>query len=603
MANQYSESDIRRQLSGRQGRDARGRFQSLKPEQRLSAVRASQVISPTSGDEPPPIGMAEAAGQTQPSPLMVSAAALLREAKNLSIDAQFAESREAKEIYAKIQVIRKLAQRSADSAGVTAKLDEAIKPVEEQLRKKASFGEFIRERIQEFRKTLPERLLSRIPVVGGLLGGFMRQRREAQEQMGEYERNILRRGTGSIGGFGGGMRGGLDALGEREKQFETRQGATFPTKTIEAIYKEVVSIRKSVDKIARVSGGGGGGGILDSLKNRFFGRRSRIGRLFRRGRIAARRMMRGLRRGGGRLLGGIGRAARAVGRGVGSAARAVGGGIGRAAGAVGRGVGTAANAVGSVASSAASGAGSWMSSAWNWTKNAASSLNPTNALKGAVKSGAGKIAKAVVSLPGLGALISGAIGALDIMGIKNDATLTPEEKKDRIGRTLVGTLGSAIGSVIGGAAGTAIPIPGLGTIIGAMGGAWVGENLAGMLADAVGGTGIYDMVSSIPGIGSMISVDEGTLGTEAGAGAEGTVTAPATPNTTVGKMANQYAAEQDALQDATASAVSGPASSPTVNTANVKSNVTNNINNFNDDLRIRNNEPTIRTMQAASHVF
>jgi hypothetical protein len=534
---------------------------------------------------------------------MVSASALLREAKNLSIDAQFAESQEAKQIYGKIQVIRKLAQRSTDSASVTAKLDEVIKPVEEQLRKKASFGEFLRERIQEFRKTLPERLISRIPIVGGLLGGFMRQRREAQEQMGEYERNILRRGTGSIGGFGGGMRGGLDALGERERQFETRQGATFPTKTIEAIYKEVVAIRKSVDKIARVSGGGEGGGILDSLKNRFFGRRSRIGRLFRRGRIAARRMMRGLRRGGGRILGGIGRAARAVGRGVGSAAKAVGGGIGRAAGAVGRGVGTAAKAVGSVASSAASGAGSWMSSAWNWTKNAASSLNPTNAIKGAVKSGAGKIAKAVVSLPGLGALISGAIGALDIMGIKNDATLTPEEKKDQIGRTLVGTLGSAIGSVIGGAAGTAIPIPGLGTIIGAMGGAWVGENLASMLADAVGGTGIYDMVSSIPGIGSLISVDEGTLGTETGAGAEGTVTAPATPNTTVGKMANQYAAEQDALQDATASAVSGPASSPTVNTANVKSNVTNNINNFNDDLRIRNNEPTIRTMQAASHVF
>jgi len=234
-------------------------------------------------------------------------------------------------------------------------------------------------------------------------------------------------------------------------------------------------------------------------------------------------------------------------------------------------------------------------------------LNPTNAIKGAVKSGAGKIAKAVVSLPGLGALISGAIGALDIMGIKNDTTLTAEEKKEQIGRTLVGTLGSAIGSVIGGVGGTAltplIPIPGLTTFAGAMGGAWVGETLAGMLADAVGGKGIYDMVSSIPGVGSMISVDESNINPQMGEGAEGQISAPATPNTTVGKMANQYAAEQDALQDATASAVSGPASSPTVNTANVKSNVTNNINNFNDDLRIRNNEPTLKTMQAASHVF
>jgi hypothetical protein len=594
MANQYSESDIRRQLAARQGRGVGGRFLPLSPEQRLSAVRASRVASSAAGA--PPIGMAAAAGQA--SPLMVSAATLLNEAKNLSIDAEFAESEEAKKIYAKIQVIRKLAQRSADSAAVTEKIDSAIKPVEEQLRKKASFAEFVRERVQEFRKTLPERLVSRIPVVGGLLGGFLRQRREAQEEMSDYERQLLRRGSGGFGGGGRGMLGGMGGLAERERQFETTKGAVFPTKTIEAIYKEVVAIRKSVDKIARVSGGGSSS-ILDSLKNRFFGRRSRIGRLFRRGRIAARRLMRGLRRGGRGILSAAGRATRAVGRGIGRVAGGIGRGVGRAAGAVGRGIGGAASAVGTAASSAARGAGGLLSGAWNWTKNAASSLNPMNSIKGAVKSGAGKIMKSVVSLPGLGALISGAIGALDIMGIRNDPSMNPEEKKEQIGRTLVGTLGSAMGSVIGGAAGTAIPIPGIGTLIGAMGGAWVGETLAEALADAVGGKGIYDLVSSIPGVRSLISVDEGM----AGETTEGTVSAPATANTTVGKMANQYAAEQDALQNATASAMSGPPSNPTVNTANVRSNVTNNINNFNDDLRIRNNEPTIRTMQAASHVF
>jgi hypothetical protein len=594
MANQYSESDIRRQLAARQGRGPGGRFLPLSPEQRLPGVRSSRMASSAAGA--PPIGMAAAAGQA--SPLMVSAAILLKEAKYLSIDAEFAESQEAKRIYAKIQVIRKLAQRSADSAAVTEKIDTAIKPVEEQLRKKASFAEFVRERVQEFRKTLPERLVSRIPVVGGLLGGFLRQRREAQEEMSDYERQVLRRGSGGFGEGGRGMIGGMGGLAERERQFETTKGAVFPTKTIEAIYKEVVAIRKSVDKIARVSGGGSSS-ILDSLKNRFFGRRSRIGRLFRRGRIAARRLMRGLRRGGRGILSAAGRATRAVGRGIGRVAGGIGRGVGRVAGAVGRGIGGAASAVGTAASTAASGTGSFLSSAWNWTKNAASSLNPMNSIKGAVKSGAGKIMKSVVSLPGLGALISGAIGALDIMGIKNDPSMNPEEKKEQIGRTLVGTLGSAIGSVIGGAAGTAIPIPGIGTLIGAMGGAWVGETLAEALADAVGGKGIYDMVSSIPGVGSLISVDEGMSGEST----EGTVSAPATANTTVGKMANQYAAEQDALQNATASAMSGPPSNPTVNTANVRSNVTNNINNFNDDLRIRNNEPTIRTMQAASHMF
>jgi hypothetical protein len=595
MANQYSESDIRRQLAARQGRGPGGRFLPLSPEQRLSAVRASRVASSAAGA--PPIGMAAAAGQ--PSPLMVSAATLLNEAKNLSIDAEFAESQEAKRIYAKIQVIRKLAQRSADSAAVTEKIDAAIKPVEEQLRKKASFAEFVRERVQEFRKTLPERLVSRIPVVGGLLGGFLRQRREAQEEMGDYERQLLRKGSGGFGGGGRRILGGMGGLSERERQFETTKAAAFPTKTIEAIYKEVVAIRKSVDKIARVSGGGSSS-ILDSLN---FGRRSRIGRLFRRGRLTARRLMRRLRTGRTRIRTRISSAMRPTPRPIPPATRpmprppmprptalvarpAIGGAAGVPA-----------------ASSAARGAGGWLSSAWNWTKNAASSLNPMNTIKSAVKSGAGKIMKSVVSLPGLGALISTAIGALDVINIRNDPSMNPEEKKEQIGRTIVGTLGSVIGSIIGGAAGTTIPIPGIGTMIGAMGGAWVGETLAGMLADAVGGRGIYDMVYSIPGARSLISVDEGTLGTETGTGAEGTVTAPATPNTTVGKMANQYAAEQDALQNATASAMSGPPSNPTVNTANVRSNVTNNINNFNDDLRIRNNEPTIRTMQAASHMF
>jgi hypothetical protein len=594
-------------MSARQGRDARGRYLPLESGQRLSDIRAAAQAASAATGEPPPIGIADAAGQSsQPSQLTVAAAVLLREAKGLSIDAEFAESQEAKRIYAKIKVIRKLAERSADSAAVTAKLDEIIKPVEDQLRKKASFSEYLKEQVQDFRKTLPERLLSKIPVVGGLLGGFMRQRREAQEEMGGYERQILRRGAGGGGSpISGVLGGGGDALRRREQEFESSK---FPTKTIESIYEEVVSIRKMLEKTSKVAGKGAGG-MLGSLMDMFGGRRSRIGRLFRRGRIFARRLGRRIGRAARGFGRGIGRAASAVGRGVrraasavGRGASAVGRGIGRAASAVGRGVGSAASAVGSAASSAASGAGGWMSSAWNWTKNAASSMNPMNTIKGAVKSGAGKIMKGVVSLPGLGALISGAIGALDIMNIKNDATMSPEEKKEQIGRTLVGTLGSAIGSVIGGSAGTAlIPIPGIGTIVGAMGGAWVGETLAEMLADTVGGKGIYDLVSSIPGIGSLISVDEQTLGQ--GEGAEGSIGSPATPNTSVGAMANQVAAEQDAFQDATMSAMSGPPSNPTVNNSNIRSNVTNNINNFNDDLRIRNNEPTIKTMQAASHVY
>jgi hypothetical protein len=202
------------------------------------------------------------------------------------------------------------------------------------------------------------------------------------------------------------------------------------------------------------------------------------------------------------------------------------------------------------------------------------------------------------------------MGFLDIKSIKNDPELSPDEKKERIGRTLVGTLGQALGSVGGGALGS-LALPGIGTLLGTFGGMWVGEKLAGLLADAIGGRGIYDMVASIPGVGSLIEVggaedqkdNAGAEGQTIGTEATGTISAPATPNTTVGKMVQQHNAEMSALEAERGAAV-GTATKPSVNNnAVVQTKVSNTTNNFNDDLRIRNNEPTLKTMQMASHTW
>jgi hypothetical protein len=150
---------------------------------------------------------------------------------------------------------------------------------------------------------------------------------------------------------------------------------------------------------------------------------------------------------------------------------------------------------------------------------------------------------------------------------------------------------------------------------------WAGEKLAELLADAVGGKGIYDMVASIPGIGSLVAVDETkppeTTGAEgqlenitesAAAGqstateVEGTLSAPSTPNTSVGRMVGEYSAQKEALGDAQM-ASSGAGRGGVVNNAKVETRVNNTVNNFNDDIRIRNNEPTLKTMQAAAHSF
>jgi hypothetical protein len=225
------------------------------------------------------------------------------------------------------------------------------------------------------------------------------------------------------------------------------------------------------------------------------------------------------------------------------------------------------------------------------------SLNPMKLIKGPIASGAGKIVKGIASIPGLGAIISGIMGAVDIASIKSNPDLSPDEKKDQIGRTIVGTLGEALGSVGGGALGTFIPIPGIGTLVGSLGGAWVGGKIAELLADQIGGKGIYDMVASIPGVGSLIEVggaedqktkkeagaevnkvSSGAAGSAGEGGAststmvEGKITAPATANTSMGRMVSQYSAEQNALSDAR-SAASAPAGGNTTNSANIQTKI------------------------------
>lgn len=176
--------------------------------------------------------------------------------------------------------------------------------------------------------------------------------------------------------------------------------------------------------------------------------------------------------------------------------------------------------------------------------------------------------------------------------------------------------------------GSFIPVPGIGTLLGTLGGTWVGGKVAELLADAIGGRGIYDMVSSIPGVGSLIEVGgaedqktekaaEGAVGDISGAvdtaaGAKGMggeasatevsgeIVAPATPNTNVGKMVGSYNAEMGALSEAQAAAAA-PKAAPISNNSSVNTKINNTTNNFNDDLRIRNNEPTIKEAQRMIH--
>ena len=147
-------------------------------------------------------------------------------------------------------------------------------------------------------------------------------------------------------------------------------------------------------------------------------------------------------------------------------------------------------------------------SAIKGVKNVAGKLNPMAALR----KGAGTALRGLTSIPGLGALISTAMAAYDISGIKSDPELSPKKKKELIGRSIGQGLGGALGSIGGGVLGSFIPIPGVGTLLGAMGGGAAGSFLGDTIAEALGGEKIYNIMADLPGLGSLISVDEGDSG-------------------------------------------------------------------------------------------
>lgn len=589
-------------------------------------------------------------------PASAAAGVLLDKAAELSEESLNASQRDAALIYKKLQLLRKVAERTkGPQSSVVRDLGKIIAPVEDQLKKRASFGQFIKERAKDFKARIPETLASKVPVVGGILSDFFRQKRESKEQLeafsGRLGERISEAGKSRTGGSripGGtrasdipGLLGGESALQKREREFETRGPSAFPVRTFQAIQKDVESIKKAVSIIARrpTGAGGGGGGLFDMLGDglgrRFFGRRSRLGRLFRRAKIASKLGLRKMKnlagrgwRAGKNLLGRGWRAGKdMVGRGFGAvrniAAKAFPSlGIGSSAANVAKSVVSPAASVGAgAASSAASAGSSAVSSAANIGTKAASTAAASgggffSSIWGGAKSLAGKVGsgfKAIAGgIGGLGKVVMGAIGPLleaffawqDISEIKQNPQLSPQEKKQQIGLRV----GKAIGSVIG-SVGASVALGPAGPLVtSALDVFGVGPGALGeWLTEQLGAEKMYDLATSIPLIGSklMIPEDQGTtaVGAEAEGGTEatGTITAPASANTTVGKMVNQYASESEQLMDAQSAAVApSVGGGVTNNNSAVNTRVSNVTNNFNDDIRIRNNEATYKTMQMSA---
>ena len=106
----------------------------------------------------------------------------------------------------------------------------------------------------------------------------------------------------------------------------------------------------------------------------------------------------------------------------------------------------------------------------------AMSAGGTSAMSAALKTG-GSALKSVASKAGvIGSVASAGIGAYNYLSADDSA-----ERKEAVGEGIGGT----IGSIAGGALGTLIPIPGVGTAVGAAVGGWLGSKIGSWFSSKV----------------------------------------------------------------------------------------------------------------------
>jgi hypothetical protein len=554
----------------------------------------------------------------QDDPAGAAAYQLMKEAVVLSEGSLKASMEDAKLIYARLRFIRELAKKTeGEQSAIAAKLDEIIKPVEDQLKKRTSFGEFLKEKAQTFKKTLPERLAAKVPVIGGLLSGFLKERRETQEDIEKYsgslQESISRRGrkTSELD---------IDELGGGGRSIAARLGATRASdipgmdlggtgkgipSTLGAIYKEITKIRTLIENkfaptesdsaeikareaelegkgggkasekaVKMVVGEKGGGGFMSDFMANLLG--SGLGSA----------LMKGISALGPMIMGAIGA--------IGPALMAAIAGLGTAIAGIGSMLLTVAiPALVATVGAAIGGGLAWLINsgidAIFGTNLSELMFDKDTYTLGDVdrenkRAAEGKAADARIQaqqntpeyiaamsqdprmLPKLisDKKITGSQG-LDILSSFEQKNGSGEDT-DAIRAKILEMDPSAVGSA-------------------AKNGSFAAVNAA------QSATAAATIPSVTTGSGYAVTSDQSTT--------VGVLSA-STPNTTAGKMLSQYSAEQAALNNAQA-AGSVP-SGGTVNNSSVNTRVSNVVNNFNDDLRIRNNEPTQKQMQTFSLV-
>ena len=586
---------------------------------------------------------------------------MLEEAVILAESSLKSSPEDAGKILGRLKYLEKVATDAGDDI-VGKKILDIIKPVKAALSKKASFSSLLKKGIGDHIEGFKTHMIKNLPLVGNMLEGIRQKKKDDAANTKDYRDSInerisrggqrggsldFREKRGGDGGISDIMRG-MGASPASESGMLSGIGSKSPIyEILKKTYEKIVSIydllheyidpeesaltnrenefesrrgigKKAQSSISSVSGGGGG--ILDGIINTVMSL-------------------------GGAAIGGAGiGAAAAGGRAglnktlIGNKLAPIGKYLGFGGGAKGVGAviprGTGAPnpydlvpdhpprtpPISAPKSGFFSRVGGMFSNTWSGAKGMASrGVNSLAAMgKGAFKTAVlklGSFAKILKPLLGkiplLGTAIQGIMTAIDISSIKADPNTSPTEKKNKIGSAIGGGLGGLLGTIGGGALGTLIPIPGIGTLLGAVGGGMVGNWLGEMVAESIGGEGIYDMMSEIPGIGSLIHVDDvakesdlnmeqimertkGMPPMDATNPINGSITPSA--SSPVGSLNNQAASERNSLAD-----MRSGGGQNLVGGNQTSNNQVNNVSNSTTNIHVsegtRNTEPTVKQMQ------
>jgi len=634
-----TQKELRQMYAARQGRKG-GRFLPLSPEMKVGYAKPS--VQSTQNTPSDMIGLLEAIraqraamgfgtgeleqlviGETSgvrarinayirenrdqfdvTNPAGAAAYELLQEAASLSEESMKASTADAKQIYQKLIFIRKIAQRTrGNQSAIAGELDRIIAPIEVQLKKRTSFAEYVKEKVQDFKKTLPEKIVSQIPVVGGFLGQFVQQRRIASEELEKYSGQLGEKISERTGR--GGLRGGDLGRGERMAGVSSTGGSIGNdsalrgiNSTLGQIYKEVFRIRSMIENkmipesdaaelrareselegtkdsaiknvVSKATGkdATGKGGFLSNLAANLLGPA----------------LASALGAAGGSLVRFIGPALAAAAGAISTALLSVGTTllsalttlvvpalVASVGAAIGTGLAWLVNTV--IDKLAGTNLSELMFQSDTWTFGDAFRDREREAAGKQIENEQNKMRSSEEYIKAMSAdprtlpqLVSekklSAPQALDILS-RYESQYGAGEDTKTIRQRLIKE-----------------------------------ERLQKFRENPkafISASGAALSAATVANIPSSITAIQTSQPTQM----NGSVITPAAPNTSLGRMLGEYSAQQDALNLAKQNpASSGNANGTTVNSAAVHNNISNITNNYNDDLRIRDNEPTLKQMQ------